>query len=233
MGRLRIAIAVGVVGGVLLCAGGAARASIIVDHQPYHFGGGASDTEYLNQFGAPRWQRIADDFMLSEPATIERVGFWGFYDQNNPGLSERYRVRFYGARAGDGLPDDSNILFEESFLNPQRTETGELIILSFARIEYFYEVDLSVPVALAANVPYWLEIVQLGNVRTAFWWEFSRADANGQAFINASVGDWSHTTSITSDSAYQLYGIPEPTTLTLVIVGVLVLGLRPGRKEAR
>ena len=34
------------------------RAGVVVDHPPLNTGGPASDTEFLNMFGQPSWQRL-------------------------------------------------------------------------------------------------------------------------------------------------------------------------------
>lgn len=82
-------------------------------------------------------------------------------------------------------------------------------------------------------MPYWLEIVQLNDLESHFRWEFSQTDANGQAFINPIVGDWRHTQSITSDTAYQLWGIPEPPSLALLVIGLCAFMRRSDTGGAR
>ncbi|MFQ5502944.1 MAG: hypothetical protein ACE5EQ_11705, partial [Phycisphaerae bacterium] len=41
------------------------RAGVVVDHPPLNTGGPASDTEFLNMFGQPRFQRLADNVSLA------------------------------------------------------------------------------------------------------------------------------------------------------------------------
>ncbi len=202
---------------------------IVVDHQPIQTGGPASDTEHLFG-GEPSWQLLADELLLSEAATIRRVNWWGFYYYDNPPATETMRVRFYDARPGDALP--GNVLFEESFLNPSRTATGEIIGAGGLPAEYLFEVDLTTPMLLEPDVPYWFEAVQVGDIDTTFRWEFSAADINGHAFINNNLPDWQHTTSLMADLAFQLSTVPEPGTLGLCLVGIILLGRR-SRKEAR
>jgi|ERR1051325_10576872 hypothetical protein len=98
------------------------RADIIFDHQPYPYGGPTADTLYLDDFGRQAWELLADDITLAAPATIREADLWGFYGSSfscniwPPSGDETIRLRFYGSRAGDGLPGP--ILYEESFLNP-------------------------------------------------------------------------------------------------------------------
>ena len=177
-------------------------------------------------FGQPSWQRIADDILLDSAVTIRRINWWGFYNLDNPPVTETMRIRFYGAREVDGLPDDSNIVFEESFLNPSRIATGRTVFTGVDPDEYIYQVNLTPPIQLDAATPYWLEIVQIGDVDTAFRWEVSQAEQNGQAFINEATVDWRSTLpSLTADTAFQLI-IPEPSVFGLCICGFLFLRRR-------
>ncbi|MEE8170921.1 MAG: PEP-CTERM sorting domain-containing protein [Phycisphaerae bacterium] len=204
-------------------------AGVVVDHPPSQAGGPAADTEYLNSFGDQRWQLLADDIFLSSLATIRQVKWWGFYDQDNPPASESFRVRFYDARPSDGLP--GNILFEEAFLNPSRTMTGEIISVGIGPHEYFYEVDLVTPFAADASTPYWIEVTQLGDVSTLFRWETSAADLSGFAFMNTDFADWTDPGAV-SDLAFQLSTIPEPSTVLLLMIGMPCLFRRSvGRRR--
>lgn len=198
---------------------------VILGHPPNQLGGPAADTEFINDSGMQSWQREADDFMLPNAATLRRVSWYGFYGgtfdppPEPPPTIEEMRIRFYNARPSDGLPGD--VLFEESFLNPMRMATGESVIVGYPHPEYLYQVDLSTPFALASNTPYWLEIVQIGNLDSHIRWETSAADLNGRAVINPFVPDWQPVG--TSDLAFQLLSIPESATLNLFAVGALAV----------
>jgi hypothetical protein len=208
------------------------QAELVIDNQPTRVGGLFSDTEFVDDFNQELFQRVADDLTLAEPAVIRRAGFWGFYNLNNPPATETIRMRFYGARPGDGLPDESNIVYEESFLNPSRTATGHIVFVGIGPLEYFYEVDMSSPVSLAADTPYWLEIAQIGDIDTAFRWEFSGLGSIGLAAVNTNVPDW-QLTNFDADNAYQLSTIPEPTTASMLAMGILHMVLRRGGKGGR
>jgi hypothetical protein len=208
------------------------QAELVIDNPPTRVGGLFSDTEFVDDFNQELFQRVADDLTLAEPAVIRRAGFWGFYNLNNPPATETIRMRFYGARPGDGLPDESNIVYEESFLNPSRTATGHIVFVGIGPLEYFYEVDMSSPVSLAADTPYWLEIAQIGDIDTAFRWEFSGLGSIGLAAVNTNVPDW-QLTNFDADNAYQLSTIPEPTTASMLAMGILHMVLRRGGKGGR
>lgn len=202
--------------------------NVVIDHPPHPFGGLASDTLYA---GGHMMQRVADDFLLSEPAEIIKINAWGFYAENNPPATETMRVRFYGARPSDGLPDDSNILYEESFLDPPRTATGNLVFADVTADEFFFEFDLSSSAQLEPDTPYWLEVVQVGDIDSRFRWEFSLAELNGLAVINPGVGDWT-AVGLMGDAAFQLL-VPEPCVLGLILFAGVLVGRRWGRREAR
>ncbi len=200
---------------------------IIIDRQPALTGGFASDTEFTG--GIVPWQRVADDFMLAETADILQVNWWGFYGENVVPVSETMRVRFYGARPTDDLPDDNNIIFEESFSNPTRALTGGFIFSEGAD-EYFYEVDLSTPAELEGNTLYWLEVVQIGDPDSRFRWEFSGPGPLGIAVINPALMDWQEVTD-GADNAFQLVAIPEPSTIALVLFGGVLATRRGGGRR--
>jgi len=135
------------------------------------------------------------------------------------------RIRFYHARPSDGLPDEGSIVFEESFVNPSRTATGEVIGLGPHPPEYVYEVSLATPVLLEADTPYWMEIAQIGDLESHFRWETGYGPRNGVAGVNANVPNWGHI-GINADNAYQLWAVPEPATASLILVASVLLARR-------
>jgi hypothetical protein len=221
-----------IVAGIALGAG-RASATIIVDQQPAQLGGYGSDTEFLDGFGDPVWQREADNIRVSQPTIIRNVSWWGFYggdDQNHlpPAGSEILRVRFYGSRGNDGLPDDSNIVFEQTYLNLPRASTGKTIAVDGRPAEYFYQADLDDELSLLGNTNYWLEIVQIGDEASHFRWETGFGALTGHAFVNSFVSDW---TASSGSFAFQLSTIPEPTMALLFCVALsFVLARRAPRR---
>lgn len=210
-------------------------ADLIVDHQPHPYGGPGSDTLYRTSLGQTFWQRAADDFTLNQPETIASLRAWGFYDLDNPPPAETMRIRFYAARPSDGLPDDGNIIYEQSFSNLPRTDTGRHILDNSQR-EFVYQADLAIPPTLGAGETYWFEFAQIGDASTAFKWEFSNADSTGHAFVNpVTGGTWQHTvSSFNVDAAFQLSSVPEPDTLSILFCTVLVVsGFKIGGERRR
>jgi hypothetical protein len=186
---------------------------LVFEHLPTRGGGLASDTDFLDLYGNPNWQQLADDVMLGTTAAISRISLWAFYDLDNPPPSEVLRLRFYVPRAGDGLPGD--ILYGESFINPSRIATGHHVYVGVDPHEYLYDVSLAIPFTLAANTLYWLEFVQIGDQGTAFRWENAyTAPLDTVALRNVYYPNWAFSAS-RRNTAFQLWAIPEPTALGL------------------
>ncbi|HPF37060.1 MAG TPA: hypothetical protein P5081_19635 [Phycisphaerae bacterium] len=224
-----IAVGISLSAAPVLAGPGTMDDLIVVDHQPTRVGGGAADSLFRDNFGDPYSNRVADDFALVESTDIAALRWWGFYNLDNPPMAESFQIRFLEARSGDGLPDDSNVVYEAIVANPSRVVTGEHVFVGVDPAEYLYEVVLSSPVSLAANRTYWLEVQQIGDLETAFRWEFSQSDANGQAFMNAATGDWRHST-LSSDTAYQLIATPEPTSLCMLAVPLAAIVFEKRRR---
>jgi hypothetical protein len=191
---------------------------LVLDQAPYPYAGFGSDTEFRDGFGQPTWQRMADDIELASQATIARVVWFGFFGGDFPPTGSWYppetetmRIRFLHVDPTSGLPDESNVLYEESFLNPFHEWTGRYVILSSMRPEYRYQVDLGLPVDLEYGVPYWLEVVQMGDLDSHFRWELGIGVAGPLASIN-SVHPWQYV-GTNLNNALQLWAIPEPATL--------------------
>ncbi|MFO0972146.1 MAG: hypothetical protein U1A27_01730 [Phycisphaerae bacterium] len=199
-----------------------ARGQLLVNQPPNQSGGPAADTDFINMFGQQSWQQLAEDFTLSAPADIRKIRWWGFYNQDNPPASETMRLRFYDARPSDGLP--GQVLQETQVANPLRVATGQIVFVGNAPHEYRYEAILPALFSAAAGVPYWIEIVQVGDVSTAFRWEDSGVGNDRYVYLNSLVSDWT-VSGLHVDRAYQLFAVPEPGAAALV-VWALVLGRR-------
>ena len=212
--------------------GGPRDGDVVVNHPPLNTGGGASDTSFYYPYPWQYWNREADDILLTASAVIGEVRWWGFYHEGTPPVEEVMRVRFYGTRASDGLPDEANLVYEETFANPMRTATGRIILVDEGPPEYQFIAELTVPVSLAAGLRHWLEIVQVGDANSTFRWEFSpTSDGSGFAFINPDTVDWRRTIpGLTVDNAYQLISVPEPTVFGVFWCVLILAGRRRGRK---
>jgi hypothetical protein len=202
---------------------------VVVNHPPLNTGGGASDTSFYYPYPITDWQREADDSLLNNAAVIGSLRWWGFYNEGTPPAEEVMRIRFYQARASNGLPDEANLVYEQTYVNPTRVATGRIVLVDEGPPEYLFNAQLTAPVSLASGLRYWLEIVQIGDVNSTFRWEFSpTSDGSGHAYVNPSVPDWRRTT-YTADTAYQLIAIPEPTALGLFLCVLFFTGRRRSR----
>jgi hypothetical protein len=204
---------------------------IVVSHPPLNTGGLASDTSFYYPYPTLYWQRVADDILLANPAVITDLRWWGFYSEAMPQPNELMRIRFYGSRASNGLPDEANLVYEETFTNPTRTATGRIVLVDEGPLEYLFNARLTTPVSLASGLRYWLEIVQVGDIDSRFRWEVSpTTDGSGFAFINPTTVDWRSTLpGATVNTAYQLVSVPEPTALGVFLCVLLFAGRRRSR----
>ncbi|MEK6643286.1 MAG: hypothetical protein AABZ08_05205 [Planctomycetota bacterium] len=210
---------------VLICIGATARADILVEQLPDLTGGPYSDTDYFNMFGQPRWQREADNILLTQDDTVRRVTWWGFYGGSGtpatpPPATETIQVRFMRSRPADGLPDESAVLFDQVFLSPMRTSTGRIIAVGGLPVEQVFSVDLATPIALQSGVPYWLEIVQLGDVNSGLRWEAALDSVANHAFINPLTPGWF---SAEGGLAFQLLDVPEPAAFVLILMSAALV----------
>jgi hypothetical protein len=203
-----------------------AQSGVVVDRPPSQSGAWPSDTAYPSGGGILS-QVLADSFTIDTPAVVRQVNWWGDYWAPAPPATESMQIRVYGTDAGSGLP--GAVLLDTMVLDPVRSPTGHMVLgapwtlASFP--EYVFHADLTVPISLEPNTPYWLQITQIGDTHTGFSWELSSASQNGFAFANPSGDPWQSAQS-GNDLAFQLSSVPEPTTLVLLILG---FGLARGR----
>jgi hypothetical protein len=203
--------------------GGPRGGEIVVEQLPTRLGGFGSDTAFRDYVGRPIWSQIADDILLTQTISIGHIEWYGFYggylqDHNPPTGDETMRVRFYAARTADGLP--GQVLYEETFLNPLRSATGAWVGADVDAPEYLFEVDLSSPMALATGTPYWLEIVQIGDLESHFRWEAGYGALPQHATFWSSLPEWQYNP---GSQAFRLSSIPEPATLAFLALGAMFL----------
>ena len=202
---------------------------VVVNQQPTRVGGGASDTLLVDRDGQVTWQQLADEIVLTQTATIGRIGWWGFYGTWNqthvPPATEMFRIRLYDARAGDGLP--GVILFEQTFDAVSRTATGRNVLAEEPCPEYFYQINLSQGLTFAAGVRRWLEVVQVGDVGSTYRWELANGPPPGQAYLNPNVTDWAL---YYPNCALQLSTVPEPGSLFLFVSSLFLVRLQGRRR---
>lgn len=195
---------------LLLAIAAAPVRAQLIDQQPHNTGGPGSDTAFVDLFGREVWQLVADDFVVSSDSAVRRISWWGFFDQDNPPATETMRIRIHSARPGDGLPGD--VIYEQLAINPTRTWTGRRVGVTVLPREFYYQFNLPTLLQLTGQTRYWLEIVQIGDLSTAFRWEFSVSDNSRHAYINPMVAEWQYPQG-NGDLAFQLTPVPEPPVI--------------------
>ena len=188
---------------------------VVLDHSMNPFSAPKSDTG-VSPGGVIPGKKPADVFVLKHPAIIRHITWWGFHLRDVAPVTETMRIRFYDARASDGLP--GTVLFEENSPDPYRIATGIVdTVLGGPAAELRFEWDLSTPVSLEADTPYWFEVVQLGDTETRFLWRGANVEETGRAVMETGL-DWTLHNGF--DMAFQLSTIPEPSALILFILGI-------------
>ena len=199
---------------------------LLVDHPPHRFGGLMSDSMGSESPGGTIiYQHVADDFALPFDATIGRIVFLGFYHyQTLPVGNESFQINIHDPRAGDGLPGD--VIFSQLVVNPFREPTGHPVISIGGGPEYRFVVDLSTPLSLQGGTTKWLSIYQVGDPASTFRWEASVAPPppNGSAAQNEVLPNWAFYEP--TNHAFQLYSVPEPSSLSLLSLCVMILSRR-------
>ncbi len=205
----------------------------LIDHPPHRFGGLTSDSMGFEVPGATIvYQYVADDFALSSDASIRRIVYFGFYNsQVLPIGDETFQINFHEPRPADGLPGD--VIYSETVVNPFREWTGHHVISAAGGREYRFTVDLSTPFFVQGGETTWLSIYQVGDSASSFRWEDSVAPPppNGAAAKNEVFPNW--TPYAAANNAFQLYSIPEPSSLALILVSSLMLVRIRSRRTVR
>jgi len=201
---------------------------LLLDHPPHRFGGLMSDSMGSEApGGATIYQHVADDFSLPFDAVIRRIVFLGYYHyQTSPVGDESFQINVHEPRAGDGLPGD--VIFSQLVVNPFREPTGHTVISLGGGPEYRFVVDLSTPLSLQGGDTKWLSIYQVGDPASTFRWEASLGPNpwNGQAAQNEVFPDWAIYPEV--NTAFQLYSIPEPSSLAIIAFTIPLLNRNLG-----
>lgn len=205
---------------------GPAFSQILFAQPPDQFFGLTSDTEWPNTAGQTRSSLVADEFRLSQSASICGATWWSFFGGDperfydiNPPATETLRLRFYSDLSG--LPDA--VLWERTYVDLPRVKTGRRIGIFPLRDEYRYTTGFSTCFAAAADTTYWFEVVQIGDVNSIFRWESSYSDTDHATQFPIGV-PWRLFGSY--GMAFELNQTPEPASAVLLGLGLLASAAR-------
>ena len=223
-----------VAGFALLMAAPMVLADILYEQAPEDGGGAFMTGEYgLHQL------QYADSFEVTGPGwRLDSISWWGgFSDFNgNGGSVDPFDIRIYADVDGSPSPDETMASFEAVQLDGM--DAGLTGNLSFGisqnqaldvNLQQF-TLDLERPVTLDAG-RYYLSVHNPGS-SAVFSWAMSPQGDSEAWFRDGNPSDWA---SQEYNLAYNFTGtvIPEPTTMTLLGIGVAGLGVRRWRGRKR
>ena len=172
--------------------------------------------EFVQEYGARGWSLAysqgimpADDFSFSRNASIDQVSWWS---AAQPAAGDAFDVSLYANN--NGVP--GAVLFSGQYQPAPFYDRGA----------FRYTVLLSAPVDVQANATYWLSV---GHASRQDWiWSMSSLDNRDpdnmwNAYRMGPDQQWirSHTTEL----AFAIHTVPEPSTWATALIGFALLGL--------
>lgn len=197
---------------------------------PSHDGGFGSDPVFI----------VADDFQLTQEASLQSITWWGGYltsyrlpipDADN------FLISLYADDSGKpgSLLQSFNVGNDAS-----RTSTGDFVLppdfsdpffFYPGMVEFQYSFNLSSAVSLHADTHYWLSIVNSPSY-DSWVWENSINFPNPGVQRSFMGGAWEpFDTENTAFSLGLTSPVPEPETYAMLLVGLGLLGFMVHRKK--
>ena len=158
--------------------------------------------------------RAADDFILSETATIRSLLWWG--GPLNIPSNGSFSATLYENASGQ----PGNVISDFGIGPVQEFRTGETLV---GYPEFQYLAPLNQPFVAQAGVRYWLSIVQPPD----YSWGWEGASPPGVSFYSIQGGAWQ---SADYDASFALStDIPEPSCFSLLLCAGFAAAAYAGR----
>jgi uncharacterized repeat protein (TIGR01451 family) len=123
-------------------------------------------------------QSIAENFVLTETATIGGVNIWSGYFSTDTPVPDNITVIFHENAAGVPGP----VIYSKTGVSNVRTQTG---VILFGVHEYFHELTLAEPVTLNPGT-YWIELFNTTGFGTDdYFWETGNLDPVNSLAVSA------------------------------------------------
>jgi hypothetical protein len=177
----------------------------ILFSQPVINGGVALASDFA------RAQQEADNFALSQSASVQTIQWWGAY-ANNDMPTDNFTLRFFADTAGNPA--------QTPFVNVSLagvTRTATNLLDNLGDTIYAYQATLPSSVLIDGATTYYLSVVN----NTGDWdWVGSGPGTHWARPDDASA--WTVSSNAT-DFAFELSGtsVPEPSTLLLLAIGTV------------
>jgi hypothetical protein len=110
------------------------------------------------------------------------------------------------------------VLHEETFQNPTRVATGQIVFIHNGAPEFVYDTALTQPFQAEAHRRYWLEMVQIGDINSTYRREYALADGTPYATISPNSNHMWIYSETQANLSIQIIGVPEPDSLVLFLL---------------
>ncbi len=173
----------------------------------------------------------ADDFVLADTSSIERVTWWGISENLvSPDLANftGFKIDFYGPNAAGVKP--ATLIASETFTLDQTNAIATGRASGTGAIEYRHAVDLSAPIELGGGETWFVAISAFFTDPAGDAWQWQDADDVNRLSASYDYDRDRWQGLFDTDSAFVLEGraVPAPGGAA-VLIATLAWGHRPRR----